>query len=137
MSLTHDSFTFEASHLKHGLVLVDGDADMNVATGQFMGVIGESHIIDEPKGRNLSCRIVLCGYDTRTELESGFAAIRAKKGKLTGTLNQTIGSDEREWDDTTFTSFEITREPFEDGKASSTDKWCAFGVLRWRQRKGN
>lgn len=137
MSLTQDSYTFTGtSHLKHGLVIPEGDWDMGVEIGQFQGVVGESHLIDERKGRNLFCRAMLFGYSSLSELESAISEIRGKKGKLTGKLTQNADSNDRDFDDCTFMAFETNREAFKDGKANG-DNWCITGVLRWRQRKGN
>jgi len=135
MSLTHDEdYTYGGITL-HSLIKTDGDYDMNIVTGQFMGVNGESHLIDETKGRVLSCTVMMTGYTTQSEIKSAIATIRAKKGKLTGTLTQDIGEATSQiYNDTTFISFE-TQEPFYDGKRNTTDKWCCKGRLTWRQRK--
>lgn len=131
MSLTHDGFAF-FSH-DHGLVTAETDFEMEVITGQFMGVLGESHLIDEPKGRLLGCDITFTDYSDYSDLEDDMLTLASKAGRLTGTLTQTIGSDSTTFAKCTFLG--LTQSPrgaFFDG--SGVHGWTLFARLHWRQR---
>lgn len=132
MSLSHDGFSFFSA--KHGPVSVLVGFDLPIVFGQFFGVNGESHLIGDPYGRELSCELVMDGYTGTDDLESDLRTLDTKIGALTGTLTETIGGDDRTWGDCTFLGYQTDpRGPFKDG--SGQNGWVLFLRLFWRQRK--
>lgn len=130
MSLSQDAFSFlNAPHLP----VVGGRFDLPITVGQFFGVRGESHIIGEPYGRDLSCEITLQNYATIALLEAALHHYAIRAGRLTGTLTETLGGFSRQFPKCTFLGFEPGSEPFVDG--SGVHGWVMFGRLLWRQRQ--
>lgn len=131
MSLSHDGYAFLS--VPHGPIVAEGPFELPIVPGQFFGVAGESHIIGEPYGRNLSCELTLQGYASIAALETALRALDAKAGSLTGTLTETIGANSRTFPQTTFIGFQQSPPgPFLDG--SGVYGWVCFGRLIWRQR---
>lgn len=98
-----------------------------------MGVLGESHLIDEPKGRNLICEITFQNYATHDLLKADLDTLAAKSGKLTGTLSITLAGNTTTYAKCTYVGVVIAPPgPFFDG--SGVHGWVAFAALQWRQR---
>ncbi len=136
MALSHDSYAFFTSgSADHGMVRASGPHDLPIQIGRWFGVVGESHIIGEPDGRNLTCELTLQGYNTTTLLQSDLDALQTQAGQLTGTLTETISGNSRTFAQCTFLGYAATAPAFLDG--SGVNGWVQFGQLLWRQRIRN
>lgn len=132
MTLSHDSYAFESA--PHDPVRYAGAPEQQIVVAQFFGVLGESHITGETWGRDLVCRIRLDGYASTAALQTAIETIESKAMQLTGTLTETIGGNDRTWEQCTFLGIELPQDPFNDPHRNWT-QLNAF--LRWRQRKRN
>lgn len=132
MTLSHDGYGFESA--PHDPVRYAGAPELQLIVRQFVGVLGESHDIGETQGRELVCRIRLDGYATTTALQAAIETLESKAGALTGTLTETIGGNNRTWEQCTFLGVELPRDIFND----PNQNWTQLdAILRWRQRKRN
>lgn len=129
MALAQDGYAFLS--MPHGAIVESGFFEVPIVTGQFFGVVGESHIIGSPQGRLISCEFTFESYATTSALETARAALAAKVGTLTGTLTETIGGNGRVFNAATFLGFQPDAPPFQEG---ATSNWVQFGRLLWRQR---
>lgn len=131
MSLSQNGFAF-LSH-DHGIVTPHGPFETAIAQGQFFGVIGESHIIGETYGRDLSCEYTMRGYATHGALATDLATLAGYQGVLVGDLTMTIGGNTTTFPKCTFIGVSHSpRGAFLDG--SGVHGWTLFARLHWRQR---
>lgn len=131
MSLSHSGFSFDGSH---GLIVPLQPFELPVVVGQFFGVRGESHIVGETFGRDISCDITFDGYADLEDLQADMEEIDSKIGVLTGDLTETIGGKTRTFVDCTFMGYQQSpRGPFWDG--SGQNGWVIDLRLFWRQRR--
>ena len=136
MSLSHDGFSYLSA--KHSTVGPISEPELQVVIAQFMGVAGESHLFGEVTGQALSARLTL-EYSTETLLMDAYKSLKAKLGKLRGTLSVVGASSTYTFEKTSFIS--CVMEPvdsegnvmFKDGRSGG--KWIAFVRLFWRQRQ--
>jgi hypothetical protein len=132
--LSQDGFYFLG--LDHGLVTPETDWDFNVIASNFMGILGEAHILDEPKGRNLNCELIFNEYNSRYDLYSDLLTINQQVSYLVDDLTVTIGGDVTVFPQCTFLGILTDpKGPFLDG--SGQNGWILFSRLRWRQRTWN
>jgi hypothetical protein len=131
MSLSHSSFSFFS--LPSGVIEVVSPHQLPIVIQQFLAVNGESHIIGETYGCDLRCEFRFQGYDTITLLRADQKTLEGKQGKLTGTLTQTISTNDSAYQQCTFLGFAASGPPFFDG--SGVHDWVQFGHLFWRQRR--
>lgn len=132
MSLSHSSFTF-FSLATDGVIVESAPHQLPIVIGQFLGVLGENHIIGETYGCDLRCSFRFQGYDSLDLLRADKKTLESKIGKLTGTLTQTIGANTYRFQECTFLGFAPSGPPFLDG--SGVYGWVQFGNLFWRQRR--
>lgn len=114
----------------HGDVMPLEPPQLPITVAQFAGVKGESHIVDEPKGRDLVCRYTMDGFVSRAALDDAINLIHAEAGKQ-GTI-EISGNLAREIPNCTFLGF-VHQEAFIDG--SGVNGFVVRGLLRWRQRR--
>lgn len=131
MSLSHSSFSFFSN--PSGVVETLSPHEIPIVTGQFFGVIGESHIIGETYGVDLACEYRFQDYATIALLRADKKTLEGKIGKLTGTLTQTILTYDQTFQECTFLGFQPFEAPWFDG--SGVHGWVQNGRLLWRQRK--
>lgn len=132
MSLSQNGFAFLSA--RHMPVVPSGPFDLPIVVGQFMGVKGESHIVGQPWGREITCDITIDGYATNQAIEVDLQTLDSKIGNLTGDLTETIGAGTRTYDDCTFLGYQVFPPGiFYDG--SGSNGWVCFLRLVWRQRR--
>ena len=129
MSLSHDGYDYESA--PHGIVMPDAPWEIGIIEGKFFGLRNVAHIISETWGRNLSCQLVLDGYEDRAALKAALDTLEGKAGQLTGDLVVSIDGTET-FEDCTFLGFQPTAPSFFDGAGNWG--WVQFGRLFWRQR---
>lgn len=115
------------------IIQVIAPHQLPIVTGQFIGVIGESHIIGETYGADLRCDFRFQGYADLASLRADQKTLESKIGKLTGTLSQTVNSSTQTFQCSTFLGFAPSAPAFFDG--SGVYGWVQFGQLFWRQRR--
>lgn len=131
MSLAQNGFAF-FSH-DHGIITPEGPFETPIVTGQFFGVLGESHIIGETFGRNISCDYIMRGYASHGALATDLATLAAYQGNLVGNLTMTISANTTTFPKCTFLGVvHSPRGAFLDG--SGVHGWVLFARLLWRQR---
>ena len=131
MSLAQNGFGF-FSH-DHGIVTPEGPFETAIVTGQFFGILGESHIIGETYGRIISCSYIMRGYSTHGALADDLATLSSYQGYLVGDLTMTISANTTTFPKCTFLGLtHDQRGAFRDG--SGVHNWVLFGRLNWRQR---
>jgi len=128
--IQQDGFDFFG--LPHGMVLPEGPFEVPLVVGRFFGVRGESHIVGQPWGRPLSCRLTLTDYASLDNLSADLATLASLVGTLTGELVETIGTSTRRFPHATFLGFAADGEEFYDG--TGVLGWTQFGRLQWMQR---
>ena len=129
MSITHSSVTFSG---RAGTIVAASAPESQLIKGEYWGLIGESHLLGETFGRDLSCEFTFYGYASMALLATAVAAVEGYTNKLTGTLTQTVNGSAQAYPSCTFLGFEPTEPPFLDG--SGCEGWIQRGRLKWRQR---
>ena len=132
MAISQDGFAFFG--LSTGLIRPEDAFEVALISAKFMGLLGEAHIVDQPKGRNLGCEIFFDGYATRAALFADLATLDSQVGTLIDALTQTIGGDVIVFNQCTFLGWTgDPKGPFYDASNPSTP-WTYFCRLHWRQR---
>lgn len=130
MALSQDGFTFAG--LTHHGDIIPAPAETPIVQGKFFGVQGEGNIVGERYGRDLICEVHLTGYASASALKAAIDTIRAKQGKLTGTITVTGNLAQAV---TSATFLEVSELPPGVMKdASNVNGWHARCTLRWRKR---
>ncbi len=129
MTINHGGYNFEGI-TTHSDITPESAHQLNDVVGQFMGLVGESEIRDEPHGRDLRCRMTMWGYATQQLLLNDFNTINSKANKLTGTITVT-GNSAATFGNSTFKGAgrEAVRRDAKDGT------YFTNIFLRWRQLK--
>lgn len=127
-TITHDGYVFPGLHGE----IQRGDPDAPVIVGQFVGVQGESHLLDETKGRDLRCETLLTGYATKAACDAALDAVANKANRLTGTLTEEVGAGTTTYPSVTFRGYTTIHGPRYDG--SGLNGWSSKIMLRWRER---
>lgn len=128
MALQHETFLIS---FVHGAIQA-GPWDAPVLPAAFPGVVGESHLVDERKGRSLSCDLWIDQQATELALNSTIEQINAQTNRLTGTL--LVQTDSlTQYPKCTFLGY-LEFDRFVDGAGL---KWVSRGRLLWRQRGPN
>lgn len=130
MSLSHDSYTFEGG--LHTPIRVDGNGELPIVRHRYFGVLGEHHLIGEMYSRQLSCVLTLKGYANKGALQAALNTLMNKKGKLTGTLTETVLAVPDTYSQCTFIGYSMIRPPMLDG--SGVNGWHTRVRLMWIER---
>lgn len=132
MALSHDGYSFE-SITDHGDLVSQTPNELPIVTARFFGVKGEAQLVGETYGRDVYCRARLFGYSTAALLKAAVANIRARQGKLLGTLTVT-GNLAQSLTEMTFVDV-IEPDPGAQLDGSGVNGWHQEIILRWRRRK--
>lgn len=127
MALAHDGYNF-GNYTNGEMILTPFDLPIKI--GRFPGVTGEVHLIDQRKGRHISCQYILTGLASLSALEAAVAALHAKAGTLTGTLSVSGTFAIPDLPNCTFLGFRPTDIPRPDGFGT----YLQYGRLEWIQR---
>ena len=136
MSLSQNGYTFE-SIATHSLAQSVTREGVRLQRGEFFGVRGESHIVDEAKGLEFAIEAWLEGYATYPAIQTAFSNILSRRGQLTGTLSL-IGTSTVTFPQSTFVDVYYL-DPGNGkaapwyGMASGSNRWVAKIMLTWRQ----
>jgi hypothetical protein len=98
--------------------------------GAYPGVIGETHLKDKPKGREIIVPVRYRGFESLGALEVGMAELEGYCGN-----DGSLVVDSATYENCTFFEFERTQDPFLDG--SGVHGWTVMTVLTFRQREPN
>lgn len=98
---------------------------------QFPGVVGETHTIDNNKGRDIAVLVRYRGFETEAAMDAFLDALSEQQGML----RETLTIDGSSYENTTFELIEEIEPRFYDG--SGIHGWTTKCLLRWRQREPN
>lgn len=109
----------------HGSIKA-GPYDYARATQRWFGVSGEYTMTGQLSGRDLSCWLLLTGYNSHGELHAGLANLQGL-ANTSGTLDV----DGLEFLNVIFNGFELEEDPWLDG--SGVNGWQVKGTMKFRQ----
>ena len=117
------------SHL-HGSMEVQPAAFDSVVQ-PFFGVAGEYHLLGKLHGRDLSCWLLLYGFNSHELLQTGITLLNARILQ-NGTLTHSItGEVSTTWADSVFHGFTPEEAPWLDG--AGVNGWQVKGTMKFRQ----
>lgn len=132
--LSQDGFNFFG--LDHGMIAPEAAFEVALETSKFMGLLGEAHIVDQPKGRDLYCQLFFDGYGSRAALWNDLLTLDSQVGTLVDDLTMIVNSDVSTFPQCTFLGWQgDANGPFYDG--SGQNGWVYIVRLHWRQRNRN
>lgn len=129
MPLSHDGYAFQ-SGISGSVEPYSPEVPMVI--GKSFGVLGESHLIGSPYGRDLNCELTISGYASDAACQAAIADIHNRIGTLTGTLTNTVLGVASSYPNSTFLQCYVSDGPRRDG--SGVHGWFARLRLTWRQR---
>lgn len=131
MALIHAGTTLFGSNTHTDIMPVQYDTPLQI--GQWAGLIGESHIMHQTKGRDLACIVDAYNYNTEPALENALTTIQALvNSPLHGTLRIIFPS--RRYVDYSYCTF-LGADKIDGGLKFEpvSNRWYSKLVFRWRQ----
>lgn len=129
MTITLGAFSFGSGNIHGTPNLAPWDYSDTAQT--FHGLLGETHLIGEAHGRDITIPFELTGYSTLTLLLSAVGTMADEYG-TTGTLTIDLGGgDAPTLTNCIFNGFTPSEDPWKDG--SGVNGWQQRGTLRFRQ----
>lgn len=131
MALVHNGTILFGNHTHSNLI--EGEYDPNIIIGQYAGLIGESHLINRTKGRDLFCEVDAFNYSTRENLNNALTTIQNYANlPLFGTLRVIYANGT--YDDYVNTTFRTATKSREGIMYEpSTGTYRARILFTWRQ----
>jgi len=118
----------------HGDV-IEEDYQRQDRVGQFFGVQGETEIVDEPKGRNLSVRVHARDYVTVTAIHADLDTFRPNKTGQRDVDLVISGTDlDRTYNNCTYKGYDKDARGIR--KNAVDNKYSLWVTLKFRQLKG-
>lgn len=131
MAISQDSYDFGGAKLNHGAASLM-PVDVSVQVMRVAGINGESHLADQPKGRELVVEGYLRNYSSLQLLTDDLDEIDDNAGQLNGTVTIT-GDAALTAPRMTFMGREVIQPPRYDG--SGQHGWFCKIRLKWTQRR--
>lgn len=104
--------------------------DFPLFVGVFPGVVGETHLKDKMKGRDIPVAVRYRGFETRALLEAAMSELESYKGN-----DGSLVIDSTTYENCTFASMRRVDRTFYDG--SGIHGWTTKVLLVFRQREPN
>lgn len=117
--------TIDTGTHPHGSIKA-GPYDYARATQKWFGTNGEYTMTGGISGRELSCWLLLTGYNSHGDLHAGLANLQGL-ANTSGTLDV----DGLEFLNVIFNGFELEEDPWLDG--SGVHGWQVKGMMKFRQ----